>query len=188
MKSKQEIIEKFSDFNKEAVEIFNLSFKDKLPGSGVKYSWSRDDGILKGELKGPDDESIKAFCNDIRKFIQKNDSLKIEKLVPFYQPDLLEQTEKGMFGKEMSQIDKFLRSNSNHIINKKNYTNDEILEIFLYGKFSHRTEGQKELHDKLEKNPLYLSLKNVFITVLYSYLVLINNIVYTNNEVMKKLQ
>jgi len=183
---KQDIMKKFNEFNKEAKDIFDLSFKDKLKNSGVKFSWSKDDSVFRSELRGPDDESIKAFCNDLRKFIQKNDSLRIEKLVPFYQSEVIDKKEREMFGKEMSSIDKFLRSSSNHTINRKNYTNKEILEIFLYGKFSHRTEGQKETHDHLEKSPLYLSLKNVFIQVLYRYLVLINNIVYVNHEVMKK--
>ena len=177
MKTKQEIIEKFNDFNKGALEIFNLSFKDKLSGSGIKYSWSREDGFLRSELKCPDDESIKAFCNDLRKFIQKNDSLKIEKLIPFYRSDIIDIKAKEMFYKEMSKIEQFLRSNSNHIINQKNYTNNEILEIFLYGKISHTS--QKEAHDRLKNTPLYSSFKNIFIMILFNYLILIRNLIYT---------
>ena len=185
MKSKQKITEKLKEFNKEAKEILDLSFKNKLPGSGVKFSWSKDDCIFRSKLRGPDDESIKAYCNDLRKFIQKNDSLKIEKLIPYYMSPLIAQKEKKMFNKEISSINKFLVTSSNHTINGKTYIYKEILEIFLYGKISHST--QKEIHDNLEKTPLYLSLKNVFISVLHRYLILISNIVYINNEVMKVL-
>jgi hypothetical protein len=188
MINKQKVIEKFEEFNKEAKEIFSLSFKDKLKDSGVSIKWNKFDCLLKTELRGPDDESIKAFCNDLRKFIQKNDSLKIEKLIPFYQSELIEQEEKKMFEEERSSIEKFLQTSSNHIFNGKNFTNKEILEIFLYGKFSHRTDGKKEIHDKLEKNILYLPLKNVFITILERYLVLINNLVCINNQVLQKLK
>ncbi len=188
MKTKEEIIKKFEEFNKEAKEILSLSFKDKLKGSGVTIKWNASDKLLKTELRGPDDESIKAFCNDLRKFIQKNDSLKIEKLVSFYQSQLIDEKEKKMFGDEMSQIDKFLQSSTNYSFNGKAYSNEEILEIFLYGKFSHRTEGQREIHDNLEKTPLYLSLKNEFINVLYRYLILINNLIFINGVVLNKLK
>lgn len=188
MKTKEQIINKIKDFNKEAKDIFDLKFNKEFQGSGVKFSWSRSDKILRSELRGPSDESIKAFCNDLRKFIQKNDSLKIEKLVPFYQSKLVKEKWKKMFGKQMSEIRRFLDSNSNHTVNGKNFRNKEILEIFLYGKVSHRTEDQKKIHDQLEKNILYLSLKNIFITILHRYLVLINNIVYVNNKVLEDLK
>jgi len=188
MITKKELETKFKEFNKEAKDIFELSFKDKLQGSGVNLHWSVESGILESKLTGPDDEAIKAFCNDLRKFIQKNDSLKIEKLVPFYLSDLVNQAHKRIFGEEISNIDNFLSSNSNHIFNGKNYTNKEILEIFLYGKFVHRTDGQKETHDALEKTPLYLLLKNIFITILYQYLILINNLIYVNNQVLEALK
>ncbi|MEK6909296.1 MAG: hypothetical protein AABX23_04560 [Nanoarchaeota archaeon] len=188
VKTKDEIIAKFIEFNKEAQEIFDLSFKDKLNGSGVTIKWNALDKLLRTELRGPDDESIKAFCNDLRKFIQKNDSLKVEKLNLFYQSTIVCDKERKMFGKEMSDIDKFLKVSTNYSINIKNYTNREILEIFLYGKFSHRTEGQKEIHDSIEKTSLYLSLKNEFIVVLQRYFILINNLVYINNEVIKSFK
>jgi type I restriction enzyme S subunit len=184
MKTKEEIAQKFEEFNRESKPLFEMSFQEKLKGSGVKLSWSREDKKLRTEFRGPDDESIKAYCNDLRKFIQKNDSLKIEKLAPFYQSNLVSQKNKRFFGQQMSEIDKFLKASTNHTLNGKTYTNQEILEIFLYGKVSHRTEGKKEVHDSLEKSPLYLSLKNIFVIILHRYLVLINNLVFINKEVL----
>lgn len=188
MKSKKDVIEKFEEFNKGAKEIFDLSFKDKLKGSGVSFKWSKSDGILRTELRGPDDETIKAYCNDLRKFIQPNDSLKIEKLTLFYQSKVVDVKFKKMFGKEMSEIYKFLKKSTNHKINGKDYTNQEILDIFLYGKISHRSEKTKDIHDDLSNNILYLSLKNEFINVLIRYLYLINNIVCINNKVLEDLK
>lgn len=188
MKNKEEIVSALTEFNQGAKEIFDLSFKNKLKGSGVSYKWSKDDGILRTNLRGPDDEAIKAYCNDLRKFIQPNDTLKIEKLTPFYQSKEVKGKFVSMFGKEMSEIAKFLKQSTNHRINGKEYSNQEILEIFLYGKFSHRSKQTKELHDKLAKGILYLSLKNEFVNVLARYLYLINNLVYINNEVIKDLK
>ncbi|MBU0460638.1 MAG: hypothetical protein KJ771_07575 [Nanoarchaeota archaeon] len=188
MITKDQLLKKFTEFNEEAKEIFDLSFKDGLVNRKLKYSWSKDDGVLRSELKGPNDESIKAFCNDLRKFIQGNDSLKIEKLQSFYQSQLVEENEKKMFGKEMSQIDKSLQQHSSLAINSKVYTNKEILEIFLYGKVSHRTDGTKEEYNRIQNTPIHLSFKDAFITVLQSYLILISNLVYINSEVIKKLQ
>lgn len=187
MSEKQNIIKKLEEFNREAEDLYNLSFKDKLKDSGVTISWSADDKLLKTELKGPNDETLKAYCNDLRKFIQGNDSLAIQKLRSLYDSEFINQEYKTGLDNQLRELTEFLESRTNHIINGKNFTNNEIFEIFLYGKLSHRTEGTKEKHDELLKSFTYPILKNTFITILESYLCLISNLVYMNKEVIKKL-
>ena len=72
----------------------------------------------------------------------------------------------------------------------KELTIKEILDVFLYGKVSHRTDGPSEIHDQWEQGipAMYISLKFEFIMALQSYLTLINNLVYANNQVLKKLK
>ena len=187
--NKEEVISKLEEFNKFAEELFNLSFVKKLQGSGYKMSWKKGEGF-KTELKGPDDEAIKAFVNDLRRFFQKgDDTLKIHKLIPIYQSDLIEEAEKKVFNQVMRELDVFNKKTTNHIINGENITNEKVLEVFMYGKFSHRTKGTKEVHDKWEEiPPMYISLKNEFVTVLHSYLIFINNIVFANKETLRKLK
>jgi len=186
----KEVIDKLNEFNRFAEELFNLSFVQKLKNSGYKVHWEKGKGF-KTELRGPDDEAIKAFINDIRRFFQKGrikDSLKIQRLQPFYQSDFVEDSEKEIFNRQISELNSFNNKTTNHIINGENLTNERILEVFLYGRFSHRTDGTKNIHDKWEGiPPMYVSLKNEFITILSNYLIVINNIVYANKLVIKKL-
>lgn len=185
---KSEIMSRLKEFNLFANELFNLSFVKKLKDSGYKIHWEKGKGV-ETELKGPDDESIKAFVNDIRRFFQKGkDTLKIQKLIPIYQSDLVGESEKKVFNKVISDLDKFNKKTTNHIINGENITNEKVLEVFLYGRFSHRSKGTKDIHDKWEEiSPMYIPLKNEFITILHNYLIFINNIFYANNQVLKKL-
>ena len=163
MKTKEEIISKFIDFNNGCQEIFDLSFKNKLKDSGYKIS-AKIGQPVQIELRGPDDESIKAFCNDLRKFIQRNDTLEINKLIPFYKSDLIIVQERDIFNKEISDVDNFLKKGTSHSINEKELINKEILDIFLYGSFSHRTEKTKKSYDELRSLGIYPLLKNEFIS------------------------
>lgn len=185
---REDVVKKLNEFNEEAREILNLSFKDQLKDSGVTFKWSRDDGIMRREFRGPNDEAIKAMCNDLRKFIQPNDSLKIEKLIPFYQSKFVSSKLIKMFAEEMSGINVFLKQSSGHNVNGHDYSNKEVLEIFLYGKFSHRSAGKKDKYDALKECVLYPSLKNVFVTVIVRYLYLINNIVVINDKALREIR
>lgn len=185
---KEEVVKRLKEFNKFAEELFNLSFVKKLQGSGYKINWKSGAGFA-AELRGPDDEAIKAFVNDIRRFFQKGeDTLKIHRLIPVYTSDLIEESEKKIFNEVMSELDEFNKKTTNHIINGENLTNERVAEVFLYGKFAHRSKGTKEVHDKWEEiSPIYISLKNQFITILHNYLIFINNIVYANNQILQRL-
>lgn len=185
---KEDIIKRLTEFNKAACEMFSLSFIEKLKGSGCTINWKRGEGFST-KLRGPDDESTKALCNDLRKFIQKNDMLKIEKLIPIYQSDLIQEEEKKLFNRSMSWYEKFKKRLIKVEINGKTYTYKELLEIFLYGKISHWTEETKEIHDNLEQMiPVYTLLKNEFILILHGYLRNISNFICVNKKVLEKLE
>ena len=187
----KEIIDKLTEFNKFASELFDLDFVKKLKNSGYSMKWEKGKGFST-EWRGPNDQEIKVLVNDIRRFFQKGkikETLKIHKLIPIYQLDIIDDSEKNIFNKQISELNKFNKKTTNHIINGEDLTNERVLEVFLYGKYSHRTEGTKEVHDKWEEiPPIYISLKNEFITILAVYLGLINNIIYVNKKVIEKLQ
>lgn len=99
----------------------------------------------------------------------------------------------------MGDYDKFNKTSVNNniitkdkqgnIIKQEILTNEKVLEVFLYGKFSHRTEGTKDEHDNWESfEPLYVSLKNDFICALNALAIFVNNIVCVNNGVLKKMK
>lgn len=187
---REEIIKLLSEFNNSAKELFSLSFGEKLKNSGYSVHWDAQSKRISTELRGPDDEAIKACCNDLRKFIQDNDSLKIEKLIPVYKSPLIEDAEKKDFNQSMKWYYDFKEGPASQkiVINGKELTNKDIFEAFLYGKFSHRSKGTKNIHDSWERQePLYTLLKNEFIVILHGYLQNITNFGIVNNRVLEKL-
>jgi|GEM_PF-3026535 len=187
---RDEIIKRLREFNSIAKELFSLSFIDKSKDSGCSIHWDMQNQGISTELRGPDDEAIKACCNDLRKFIQKNDSLRIEKLIPVYTSPLIEVAERDDFNTSIGWYYDFKErpASMKITINEKRLTNKDIFEAFLYGKFSHRSKGTKDIHDAWEKQePLYTLLKNEFIVILHGYLQNIQNFVIVNNRVLEKL-
>lgn len=185
--NKNEAVKKIQDFNKAAIALFSLSFNKKIKDSGYTIKFEKGKG-WSYELRGPDDEAIKALCNDLRKFIQPNDLLRIHKLIPIYQSDLVQEKEKKIFNQTISEYDKLKNQPTPHTVNKEVLTKQKIFEVFLYGTVSHQTEGTKEVHDAWETfPPAYIPLKNEFIIILHEHLRIINNIVYTNNCTLEKL-
>lgn len=185
--NKEEIISDLKDFNKHAKELFDLKFVKEAEKSGITIRGGKDKPV-EIDFRGPDDEQIKAFANDIRKFIQPNDSLCINKLQAVYKSKYVGKKEKKLYGESMSGFGKFNKDITICAENGKKITNLELLNVFLYGKFSHRSKATKDVYDRWEKNPLwYYSLKLDFVRILYVYLKFISNIVYANNQVLKRL-
>jgi len=203
---KDEAIKKLQEFNKAANEILSLSFIQKFHGSGFIAQTEEGAGFqfirtMKGgapirlrrekgylcKIRGPDDEAIKAFCNDLRKFIQKNDSLSINNLTPIYQSDLVLAGGRDRFNEIISDYEKFMKQQK-HEVNDEKLTNQRIFDVFLYGNVSHRSNGTKEIHDSWESNPgTYLFLKNEFISILYNYVEYIYSIIYVNGILLEIL-
>lgn len=274
---KEGMIKKLEEFNKFAEELFTLSFYEKLKDSGFEMHFKKDETV-EIKYKGPDDEAIKAFVNDIRRFFQKNDTLRINKLQSIYMSGLVNESERNIFNQVMSDLEKFnkktiniikikdylfrwddITENDNEeliefftqkfgidwikkanfdridngrtirlsygnnflslklnygdnkvkleiddgrtdeffsrqlngklcIYNKEDITNKMVWEVFLYGKISHRSEETKDLYDDWERSLGYVPLKDQFITILDYYLHLIDYIISSNNQILKKLR
>jgi hypothetical protein len=191
---KTDVIKRLEEFNKFADELFNSNFVEKLrSGLSHKLKWKSGEGFST-ESKGPQpiSEETKAFVNDIRRFFQKSrfdESLNIYKLVPIYNSDLIENNEKRLFNKCLSEYDKFSNEFAGFVIDGEKITNKRIYKVFLYGRISHRTEETKEIYDDWEKiAPTNSSLNYCFIKILREHLRIINNIAYGNKNILKKLK
>jgi len=186
--NKEEIVWMLNDFNKHAKELFALSFVSKIKQFGITINGGKDKlgGI---EFRGPDDEAIKAFANDIRKFIQPNDSLCIKKLWRVYKSKCIRKDEGMLYSEIISGFDEFNVFHSICTENGRNIANKEVLDVFLYGKFSHRSEKTKDKYDKWEKNPVWhFTLRFEFIRILSVYLSFISNVFFVNNNLLKRLE
>lgn len=193
MKIKNPIVNKIAlvktlqEFNYGAIALFKLSFRKKMIGSGYSVKLIRDLPPF-AEFKGPDIESIKAFSNDLRKFIQNNDTLSFDYLTHFYNSNIIKPNEKKLFFDELNDYDKFMKKSSQHSVNGKVLSNKEIFETFLYGSVSHRSTGTKDTYDIWESfSPIYVVLMNEFAYILNEHLYIINRIACVNNDVLERL-
>lgn len=184
----EEKLKNLKEFNKGAKEIFESSFNKKCMSINTNISWNDKDKKLNVVNKIPDIESIKAYCNDLRKFIQPNDLLCINKLIPIYQLDCIKDTEKKLFNQQMSAWEKYKKKDTIFKINQKKYTNEELFEIFLYGKIVHRTPNTSEKFDYLEKQLIFKFIESEFVVILRFYLILISNIYCINKTVIDYLE
>ncbi|MFA5108513.1 MAG: hypothetical protein WC492_03210 [Candidatus Micrarchaeia archaeon] len=189
---KEEAIKQLQDFNKAGVELFRLSFVKKMqePNCGYSMNFEKGKGIT-CIFRGPDDEAVKAFCNDLRKFIQKNDYLHYGNLKKIYDSDFVTAEERASFYEILSQLKQFTETSTNHSVNGELITYARALEVFLYGKISHMSDHHqnRKTYEKWEGfPPTYVSLKNEFMVILYEYMrVFINNFMISNNRVLERL-
>ncbi|MBS3147429.1 hypothetical protein J4219_00930 [Candidatus Woesearchaeota archaeon] len=182
------IKERLLEFNAEAQELFELPFIQKMQHSGLKISASKG-SPLKIEKWGPDANDTKAICNDLRKFIQPNDTLNAEKLRKIYDSEEITLDEQKNYESIMAELDRFNKSPANFIKDGTALTNQQIFEIFLYGKISHRTEGKKQIHDDWAKNPVWhASIQNEFLLIIAAHMAFVNNLVVLNKTVLKRLE
>lgn len=191
--NKNDAVQKLQEFNKGAMELFQQMSFIRKPSSDFNVHRENVMGVT-CDYWGPDEEQIKAVCCDVRKFIQKNDALKIEKLIPVYQSSIVPDEAKKIFNKAISELEKFKKQSSQHRIHGWNPTNNELLDVFLYGKVvhrserpNHRSEKPKDVYDAWERSLSFPSLKSKFVEVLDGYLRAIHKICYANNIALEKL-
>jgi len=183
--NKDQIIKIITDFNNRAVEMYNSKFIDELKSFGVKINFK--DGQIASEFHGPEIDSIKSICNDIRLYVQKSkDPIKIEKLIVIYKSELISEKIKTEFNSIMSEYYKFKKYPTNYVRNNKAYNNQELFELFLYGNISHMSPGHKEEYDRIKAfGPEYVFAKMKFIEIVDGYLRVIGNFAYCNNLVLE---
>ncbi|MDD3178685.1 MAG: hypothetical protein PHR26_04165, partial [Candidatus ainarchaeum sp.] len=162
--NKSEILKALIDWNKHAEELFLLSIVDKLEHNKVTISAKMGQAVIVNS-DFPDEEAIKAGINDLRRFFQKgNDALRIYKLIEIYNSSSIIEIERKDFNYYISEYDKFKVAKTFVILEGKPLTNSEVLEVFLYGKYSHRSKDPKEIYDTWEKDPLLFPiLKSEFL-------------------------
>lgn len=186
--NKDQIIKKLEDFNRVGREMLSYSFKIKCLNISTTLNYKKGEGIT-SNIQKPDDESIKAFCCDLRKFIQDNDSVSIKKINTVYCNDLIEESEKEIFREEVKFWKEVENEPTMFTFNNKKYLNKDIFEIFMYGNVVHESENNdnKRKYESLKNMPIFHISEALFIVILRHYLIYINNIMYVNNIVIEKL-
>jgi len=185
-----DVISKLEDFNRFVKEVFTLSFIQKLsPSYGISLEIDKH-GKSKIDLNIPDDESIKAIVSDLRRFFQNgNDTLRIHKLQVYYQAKCIEVSERRFYGEVMSYLATFNSEPSRCEIENGRITNEKVWEVFMYGRFSHRSKGTKDVHDAWEKDKvMYAILKVEFVKVLIGYCNILSSLHALNKKIIDRLK
>lgn len=190
----EEMIERLELFNRGASEIDKVKFSEEYR---KKISAKTNFETQETTYKAPSDIEIKAYCNDIRKFIQKNDLLKIERLQEVYQSNIVPQDCKDMYNQTMSQYERIKKIKPPYLIfplpeEIRDLENHQIFDLFMYGNIVHYSKNHKEkveIYQRIEKMPFIFSfLKLQFIRYVDDIWYAISNLFYVNKLVLKHLK
>lgn len=183
-----EFKKKMSIANDVVKKMSTFSFLKEFEHLEYKIQVDVRENKLSRTFKGPSDESLKAFCNDLRKFIQKNDSIKIEKFCQYYNDDkLVTSEEKGRYNKIISDFNK-LKSTKTYTIDGSQMTYEDLLHIFLYGDVSHTNETKRDKFEYFRESLTYPLLRGEFFTIVLKYFLIIRRLFLLNEEVLERME
>jgi hypothetical protein len=160
MLENEKIVTAFQLFNEKVDKLSRLSFsKPTELAWGFTLTWKANESGDSEEMHeryGPQEESIDAFVNTFRFFIQNNEISSLENMARHYQVAPIDESLKQDFVAIRNQINVFLDSqttgNESRIsFNNELLTNRTIMETFVYGGLSHSTK--KKRYDSWMKIP-----------------------------------
>ena len=187
--NKEEMIEKLELFNRGALEFDKV----KLPRDIKEFRASTDYVSNEVTYNIPNDRDIKSYCCDIRKFTQGNDELKIEKLQPIYQSNIIPQEYRQMHCDTISKYYKMKKMSPPYLLiplpkEIREMRNEQIFDLFMYGNIVHYSKEQRELYQYLEKNnSLFPQLRLQFLSYIDNLWPIISDLVFINRLTLKYL-
>lgn len=166
------IAKAFRLFNEKAEKLASLSFMQKMqdPDVGYKVTFTNlEEGgsTVKQERTGPEEEAIDAFVLTFRFFIQDNEQSSFHQMANHYADAPLDQALKVEFAKAREQINGFLDSATHINYNHEVLTCRRIMDVFMYGGFSHANEDKRRLYKTWMNDP-YISqlIVHIFVSTL----------------------
>jgi hypothetical protein len=177
-------------FNEKADKLARLSFLDKMnhPDSGVSISFNRDEGeFVKEERRGPEEEAIDAFVLTFRYFIQDNEATSFANMEKFYLEAPLDADLQQKFVTIRKEVNEYLNKPTNLKLNEESLTNRRLMEIFIFGGFSHANEEKRRIYKTLMGSMGGLFFENEFLRILRNIHIAIAYIKTLNEEALKHL-
>jgi len=137
---------------------------------------------------GPDEESIHAVVNTIRMFIQDNDMLSLKKMDSFYSSLPISNGIRDKFHDARMTLNKELDSRTHWSIEEnRNLTYRDILDIFIYGHYSHTNAKKQRTFKELSETPFFPLMQADFVRVLSYFIKLLNSLKEINEEAIAEL-
>lgn len=184
------IAKAFRLFNEKADKLERLSFLEKMnhPDSGVSMSFNAEEGeFVKEVRRGPEEEAIDAFVLTFRYFIQDNERTSFGNMEKFYLEAPLDPALQQKFVKIRKEVNEYLDKPTNLTFNNETLTNRRLMEIFIFGGFSHANEEKRRIYKTLMGSMGGLLFENEFLRILRNIHVAIAYMKSLNEEALKHL-
>ncbi len=138
-------------FNEKAEKLARLSFMAKLthPNAGVTISFknlAEGGATVTQERRGPDEEAIDAFVLTFRYFIQDNEQTSFRNMEQHYLAAPLDPALQKQFVDLRTEINKYLDESLNINYNNEDLTRRRVMDVCVYGGFSHANEDKRRLY------------------------------------------
>ena len=158
-------------FNEKADKLLRLSFMGKMqhPDSGVTISFERvndkGEALIKQERRGPEEEAIDACVLTFRYFIQNNEQTSFANMETHYLDAPIDDELKQQFVELRKQVNEFLDGTTNMNFNNETLTRRRIMEVFVYGGFSHANEEKRTPAAVLFENEFLVIMRNIIVAI-----------------------
>jgi hypothetical protein len=156
-------------FNEKSDKLARLSFMEKMrhPDAGVTIQFDHPKGgtpTVTQERRGPEEEAIDAFVLTFRFFIQNNETTSFHNMEQHYLAAPLDSVLQQEFVNLKKEINDYLDEQVNINYNNEDLTRRRIMDVFMYGGFSHATEDKRRIY-KTWMSDLFISkyLENIFL-------------------------
>lgn len=158
-------------FNEKAEKLTRLSFMAKLthPDSGVTISFQHHEGggTMTQERRGPDEEAIDAFVLTFRYFIQDNEQTSFRNMEQHYLAAPIDPALQQKFVDLRKEINKYLDTKLNINYNNEELTRRRVMDVCVYGGFSHANEDKRRLYKTWMNDPFMGKwIENEFVNTL----------------------
>ncbi len=162
----------------------------RRPGVGVTISFQnlKEGASITQERRGPDEEAIDAFVHTFRYFIQNNESISFQNMEKHYSAAPIDAALQREFVKLRKEINEYLDEKVGINYNNEDLTRRRVMDVFVYGGFSHANEGKRRLYKTWMDDPVMARLiEQLFIDTLadiHNAIVLIKRL---NEQALKSL-
>lgn len=180
----------FRLFNEKADKLVRLSFLDKMnhPDSGVSISFNAEEGeFVKEVRRGPEEEAIDAFVLTFRYFIQDKEATSFANMEKLYLGAPLDPGLQKKFVTIRKEVNEYLNKPTNLKLNEETFTNRRLMEIFIFGGFSHANEEKRRVYKTLMGSMGGLLFENEFLRILRDIHIAIAYMKSLNEEALKHL-
>jgi len=162
---------RLKQFISMATEVYESRYAQEVQQPiSVRVDFNVKEGFATSERTGPDEESVKAAILSLRFFCQDNEQISLHNMTRFVAQLPVSQTLKDEFSMIRDEFNSYLdrkHGPPQFRLGDHTFTNKEIFEAFMYGKYAHLT--QHETVDGWEKLIMFNGMRAGFDHILRQF-------------------